>query len=128
MDNYSSRKNKRTITLAVIILLDLALIVGLYFHDHKTSKVSNNSMSGMTMQNSKKSNEHNMPTSKKVDVAPKNNSSTKSSSAVTAIVGPKNGQLVNTGPGDVLAIFGAVFAISAIAHYLLNTRFSTSDH
>jgi len=127
MDNYSSRKNKRTITLAVIILLDLALIVGLYFHDHKTSKTDIESMPGMSMQDNKKGNNQNIPSARKADTAPKDNSKVKSSTSVTAIVGPRSDQLVNTGPGDVLAIFGVVFVVSAVSHYLMNTRFSISD-
>ncbi len=127
MDDYSSRKNKRTITLAVIIILDLALIIGLYFHDHKTSKVSVSSMPGMTMQESKANNGRNMPSTKKEDTAPKNNSNVKSSTSATAIVGPRSNQLVNTGPGDVLAIFGAVSIAAYTMHYLYSRKISISD-
>jgi hypothetical protein len=126
MDDYSSRKNKRTITLAVIILLDIALITGLYFHDHKAS-TNKTSMPGMMMQDRKMSNDHKTANPQKTTTTPKNNQSPKSSSSISAIVGPRNTQLVNTGPGDIVALFVAVFAVSSIAHYLFSNRFSISD-
>lgn len=102
----NKEKTRRLLILAVILILDIGLITGLYFHDKNRTANKQIVISVQTNKKVAKPSSPNKMSKDKPNVA--------STSA--------GGSLTNTGPGDIVGVFAVTALFGATAHYIYSQK------
>ncbi|MEI7838202.1 MAG: hypothetical protein WCI37_00250 [bacterium] len=110
--DINQKKNRRSIILFLILLLDIALIVGIYINAKNHNVVSTSNTTAIVHTTNKAS-------------APSTTSTSKTNSKEST-ASKSSGKLTNTGPGDFLGIFVTSVLLAASLHYLYVKKTKTA--